>query len=232
MLAIATTPNADTPTRAATIAPVVAKAASPIASATTVTGWVSGADSARLSTTARLTPTSPRLISIGDRTTSGTRVTSRSRVAPPANAIANPTVVIPRRSNSSRIAFDAPTRANATSPIVFITANGVPTRLGPISWLTTRTYGCGPFESPSRRVVATEPRWGSAAGVDVFSVTGPRQPSTGGPDPGERPEPPAVGARGVRCRTEWAAGGTRSYCRLSSRDGLRHVGVSKPVTSV
>jgi len=38
IVATATTPNAETPAPVATIAPVVAKAASPIASATSVTG--------------------------------------------------------------------------------------------------------------------------------------------------------------------------------------------------
>jgi hypothetical protein len=42
-------------------------------------------------------------------------------------------MIIPNTSKSSRIAFDEPTRANATSPMVFITAKGSPKRIEMIS---------------------------------------------------------------------------------------------------
>lgn len=63
--------------------------------------------------------------SVSDCRTSGIRVTRRFRVAPPANAIASPTMMGSSRANSSRIAFAEPTRANAINLIVFITTNGL-----------------------------------------------------------------------------------------------------------
>src|SRR6056297_971146 len=126
IVAIATTPNAETPAWVATIAPVVANAASPMASETTVSPCSSGARKLTLSATANPEPRSPRLISVGDCNTSGRRFTRRSRVTPPTNAVVSPTTTIPKRSNSSRIALAEPTRANATNPIVFIIRNGSP----------------------------------------------------------------------------------------------------------
>lgn len=61
------------------------------------------------------TPNRPSQISIGDCSASGTRAMRRSRVAPPANAIAKPTMTIPSRSNSSRIVSDDPTSARILS---------------------------------------------------------------------------------------------------------------------